>query len=101
MAKETNFKREVGNSFSKTGYLKFALFVFLLGIYCKGSFAFTLYNINTVSQKQVKDHRLANVLKMSSVGQDNEFSAWIHSKLPDPPEDQISVSRILYHLHFI
>lgn len=90
MAKKTNFKREVGKCFSKNGYFKFALFVFL-GIYCKGSFAFTLYNMNGISQKQVKDQRLANVLKMSSVGQDNEFSAWIHSKLPDPPEDQISM----------
>ena len=58
------------------------------------------------SESQVNDLRTAHVLKMSSIGKDpdtegknDEFSKWIRSNLPDPPEDQISVSRYLQLFH--
>lgn len=105
MPKQTAFKSK------RHDCLNFALVVFA-GSCCTASLAFTLRNLNTnVNHKNsvvttsrnkifINYPRNADAsMEMSSIGQDpdtddkhDEFSTWVQSNLPDPPEDQISVS---------
>jgi hypothetical protein len=109
MPKQTTFKSHCGSTnLLRHCFLNFALVVFIGSCYT-ASFAFTLRNLNTnvrhrnsavISRKKIFINYPRNaIMEMSSIGQDpdtddkhDEFTTWMHSNLPDPPEDQISVS---------
>jgi hypothetical protein len=114
MPKQTTFKSHCGSTnLLRHCCLNFALVVFIGSCYT-ASFAFTLHNLNTnvsrrnsavTSRKKICINYPRNadaIMEMSSIGQDpdtddkhDEFLTWMHSNLPDPPEDQISVSFFL------